>query len=229
MNLHDKKQNLIEEFSQFIDTLAEDEWVEPANPLAEIDLFTLCKEFIALKTEVKQESRQFHQALESFREVFNTLQQSHEILSNELVEKRKTQQAESEQQQQALLSPLLLELIDLRDCLEISMAYKNNHRPSRFKTLFNKGESALIESLHEGQAMILRRLDRLLSKHEVQVLHTLNRLFDPQLMQAVATESHPEMENGRVISEIRKGFTWKNKMLRPAEVTINKHECTEYA
>lgn len=224
----ENKQQLMAEFSYFLDNLAENETVEPLNSYpGGIDLFTLCQEFIALKTEIKQESRQFKTALDSFRQVFNTLQQSHETLSSELAERRNMQQMETEQLQQTLLQPLLLELIELRDCLEISLI-RSHLRHNRFMHLFSRRHIAFINSLYEGQRMMLRRLDRLLTQCEVQALTTLNQTFDPKSMQALVAEQDTEKDNGVVIRELRKGFKWKNKLLRPAEVAVNKLESDNY-
>ncbi len=216
-----KKNHLITEVCQFIENLPDTTLDQQTHPVPTVDLFTLCKEFIALKTEVKQESRQFKNALDSFKEVFNTLQKSHDVLASELAERREMQLTETQKQRQALLKPLLLDLIELRDCLEIGAINAKNHNASWFSRLFRR-QVAFIDSLSEGQAMTLRRVDRMLSQYEVQTLMTLEQPFDPQYMRAVAIEERADLPDGVVVTETRKGFVWKNEVLRTAEVTVNK-------
>ena len=80
---------------------------------AEADLFSVFVELAALRNEVRTESRLVKEALDQFRGVFDTLQSSHATLEQEL----KRAQAEAHERGRALLRPLLLDLLDLRDRL----------------------------------------------------------------------------------------------------------------
>ena len=70
-------------------------------------------ELAAVRNEVRTESRLVKEALDQFRGVFDTLQSSHATLEQEL----KRAQADARERGQALLRPLLLDLLDLRDRL----------------------------------------------------------------------------------------------------------------
>jgi len=225
----DTKQRVIADFCHFIENLPDAESLLPIESESTADLFTLCKEFIALKTEVKQESRQFKIALDSFKEVFNTLQQSHGILAKELAQRRQEQQLEIEKQQYTILKPLLLNLIELRDCLEMGVNHHKTYRPHFLIRRLIKREQAFIASMCEGQAMTLRRVDQLLANYEVRFLTTVQKPFDPQCMRAIGVEHRTDLPNGIVISEVRKGFIWKSELLRTAEVKVNKIEESDHA
>lgn len=217
------KQQLIDEFCLFIEDLPDLESAIQIGNEKTIDLFTVCKELIALRTEVKQESRQFKGALESFKEVFNTLQQSHATLTQELAQRRQDQDAEIEKHKNAVLKPLLLDLIELRDRLEIGLTHHKTYKVHKWMPIFKRIQT-LFASMHEGQMMTLRRLDQLLSNYEVCALKTDQEPFDPHCMRVVAVEHHADLSDGIVVAEMRKGFRWKDEILRVAEVKVNKTE-----
>jgi molecular chaperone GrpE len=214
------KQQVIEEFCRFIEDLPAESEVYRDDENA-VDLFTLFKEFTTLKSEVKLESRQFKTALESFKEVFHILQQSHDVLSRELEHRRQEQLLEIEKQRYSLLKPLLLDIIELRDRLKIATTHSSAYRPSWLERIF-KRKAIFIASMSKGQAMTLRRVDQLLSTYEVHTINTIHQPFNPQLMQAVTVEYHPEFPDGVVTAEMNKGFIWKEEVLRVAKVKVNK-------
>lgn len=53
----------------------------------------------------------------------------------------------------------------------------------------------------------------------VKRIDTIDKIFDPQLMEAVATV---EGEDGKVLDEVRAGFTIYDKLLRPSQVKVGK-------
>ena len=78
----DTRERLLEQFRAALDTL-------PDTPEADetgrrTDLYSLFAELVALKNEVRLESRQVKTALDEFRAVFETLQASQTQLGGEL-------------------------------------------------------------------------------------------------------------------------------------------------
>ena len=106
------KETLLDQFRCYLDSI-EEAPEEPDAAGAEADLFTVFVELAAVRNEVRTESRLVKEALDQFRGVFATLQSSHATLEQEL----KRAQAEARERGRALLRPLLLELLDLRDRL----------------------------------------------------------------------------------------------------------------
>lgn len=219
---NNSKEQLIDEFSTLLDSIQNDSDSLP-YPEKTVDLFSLFKELGSLKTEVKQESRQFKMAIDSFKTVFDTLQKSHDILSEELMLRRQEQAQAVEQQKSAILKPILLQLIELRERLSLSTSNQKSPFSKWFATIF-KRQIAFTKALIDGQSITLKRVDDLLALHDVQPGHALQTVFNPEWMCAVGVEHHPELQNGWVLSEINKGFFWKNEILRIAEVIVNKAE-----
>jgi molecular chaperone GrpE len=71
--------------------------------------------------------------------------------------------------------------------------------------------------------MTLRRLEQLLACYQISPLEALNKPLDLHCMQAVEVEYQPQLKNGIVTGELRKGFMWEEEVLRQAEVKVNKN------
>jgi len=69
----------------------------------------------------------------------------------------------------------------------------------------------------EGFRIIQRKLQEVLRAHGCVEIDCVGLPFDPNLHEAIA---HEEGEEGIVISEHRKGYTMKNKVLRASQVTV---------
>ncbi len=73
-----------------------------------------------------------------------------------------------------------------------------------------------------GFKMILGALTGLFDKYEVREVDCLGKEFDPHFEEAVLTE-HDENKPENVVLEIlTKGYTYKDKLIRPAMVKVNK-------
>jgi molecular chaperone GrpE len=76
---------------------------------------------------------------------------------------------------------------------------------------------ALLEALLSGYALIQQRLARNMASADVIRIRTVGRTVDPDQMiviEVVDGEGSP----GQVVEEIRRGYTWRGQLLRPAEV-----------
>jgi len=68
----------------------------------------------------------------------------------------------------------------------------------------------------DGLAQVIKQFEDFLKEEGVEPIKTVDKTFDPNLMEAVEGE-------GEVISEeILRGYTMRGKLIRPAKVKINK-------
>jgi molecular chaperone GrpE len=210
------KEALVERFRAYLeDTTGADEPDDEAGGEGEPDLFTLLAEVAALKNEVKLESRQVKSALEEFRALFDALRESNARLSDEQERRREQERAARRRAQK----DLLLELLDLRDRLQAGHDQAERFRPG---WLTARSAGAFVASMAEGLAMNLRRLDENLARRGVRPLPALGQAFDPHTMHAAELASDPQAPEGRVLRELRKGFLHDGRLLRPAEVVVNR-------
>jgi len=210
------KENLLEQFRTYLEFYEEEDDEEDEQ---QTDLFSLFTELAVLRNEIKLESRQVKTALDTLKEGFDLVQSSHNLLAKDL------EHCHSEQQTQRrdIMQSMLLDFLEVYDRLEAGMTTLNKYTPSVRKFFCDcKAETRLIKGLQEGQAMTMRRLDQLLARYNVQPLEVLDKPLDPHCMRAVEVDSQPQLENGIVTDELRKGFLWEDQVLRPAEVKVNK-------
>jgi molecular chaperone GrpE len=209
------KQRLIERFGAYLDAADE----APADTPAEApDLFTLLAEVAALKSEVKLESRQVKAALDQFRELFDDLRQANARLDEELGRRRERDQHSRHLEERGLL----LELLDLRDRLQAGCEQARRYSPGWLAR--RGGAAGFVGAMAEGLEMNLDRLDGILARRGVRPLEILNQAFDPQTMHAAEIVRRADRPTGTVLGEIRRGFLHQGRVLRPAEVIVNKKD-----
>ena len=209
------KEQLLSRFRAYLDSVPETATSEAET--GQTDLYSLFTELATLKNEVRLESRQVKTALDEFKAVFTTLDANQTQL-NDALERARTALQE---QRRALLRPLLLDLLDLRDRLEAGLQAVRNYRPSRPSWLYGR-EKTLRAAVEQGQDISLRRLEQLLQAQHVVPLETLGRRLDPYTMRAAEIDQRSELDDGVVTAELRKGFRWEDELLRVAEVKVNR-------
>lgn len=209
------KEQLVTRFRAYID--AADATPDEATPTGDgPDLFTLLAELAGLKAEIKVESRQVKAALDQFRELFDLLRQAQQRLEGDL----NRQQQREDLTRQAAEQDQLLELLDLRDRLQAGLDQGQGYSPG---WLARRGRAgAFVAGMSEGLGMNLRRLDDILHRRGVRPLQVIGQPFDPQTMHAGEVTEDPARPAGHVVGELRKGFTHRDRLLRAAEVVVNK-------
>jgi molecular chaperone GrpE len=213
------KETLLDRFRCYLDSI-EEAPEEPEAAGEETDLFTVFVELAAVRNEVRTESRLVKEALDQFRGVFATLQSSHATLEQELMRVR----SEARERGRALLRPLLLELLDLRDRLAAGLQPPTVPPPSRWFERWRAQQRTDPDGWREGLGITLRRLDRILSERRVVRIETAGRRFDPRMGRVVGTTQDSTIGAGIVVEEVSAGFQWDDELLRAAEVIVNKVE-----
>src|SRR6266508_55193 len=89
-----------------------------------------------------------------------------------------------------------------------------------FERAFSSLDSRLAGlSWFDGILLIYRKLRQLLENAGVSPIQTEGQTFDPRYHEAVA---HVEGEEGKVISEVQRGYKLHDRVLRPAMVVVGK-------
>ena len=73
-----------------------------------------------------------------------------------------------------------------------------------------------------GFKLIYANLLKILEKFEVKEIECEGKEFDPFTMEAVLKESIIEEEPNIVLTVLQKGYTYKDKVIRPAMVKVNE-------
>jgi len=79
----------------------------------------------------------------------------------------------------------------------------------------------------EGLDAILKNMDSFLLELEVRPIEALGEIFDPKLHEAMSIKKDPSLEENTVITELRKGYILKDRVIRPSLVEISKKRIKE--
>jgi len=104
---------------------------------------------------------------------------------------------------------LLQKLIPILDTFEMALA-----------ATASDGSSA--QSLQAGVLMIYNQLKSTLADAGLEEIDARGKVFDPNLHEAVSQQESAEVAEGEVMQQIRKGFKFRNRLVRPAGVIVAK-------
>ncbi|MBB3108964.1 molecular chaperone GrpE [Paenibacillus phyllosphaerae] len=77
------------------------------------------------------------------------------------------------------------------------------------------------ESFSKGVDMIFRQLEQVLDQEGLKAMDTVGQPFNPDFHQAIMQVESDDHEEGVVVEEVQKGYTLKDKVLRPAMVKVS--------
>ena len=116
-----QKTELLEDFQKYL----EQEHSESLATHEQPDLNTLLCELTGLKTEVKAESRQFKNTLDTLSSALTAVQDDNKTLSAELAEYRQR----LDQEKVEIMRTMLLEMVDIYDRLSTGVDVLQNYQP----------------------------------------------------------------------------------------------------
>ena len=105
---------------------------------------------------------------------------------------------------------LLLDFLPILDSLEI--AEKHIKEAKDFK------------AVQEGVDMIQLQIQKFLKDIGVEKIKTVGEKFDPHVHEAVETGTSSEKDDGIILEELKPGYMFNGRLLRPASVKIAKNE-----
>ncbi|MGB0609643.1 MAG: nucleotide exchange factor GrpE [Verrucomicrobiales bacterium] len=103
---------------------------------------------------------------------------------------------------------LLSELLPVIDSFQMGLSAAINEDPDSI--------------ISKGMEMVQKQLEEFLTSQGAVLISSVGQEFDPNIHEAISQESSNEVPSGHVISEIRKGFTLNDRLLRAANVIVSK-------
>ena len=76
------------------------------------------------------------------------------------------------------------------------------------------------EALAEGVDLTLRQLQGMLAAEGIEAIPTVGEQFDPNVHEAVMSVTTDEAPDHTVVEEFERGYTHKDKVIRPAKVKV---------
>lgn len=98
---------------------------------------------------------------------------------------------------------------------KLLLVIDNFERALSFETEENK-------EFLKGFSMIYTNIVNILNENEVKEIDAKDQIFDPAFHQAVLTEKSDSYDEGIVMEVLQKGYTYKDRVLRPAMVKVSE-------
>jgi molecular chaperone GrpE len=76
------------------------------------------------------------------------------------------------------------------------------------------------EQLRTGVELIVKQMEEVLRGLNVQTVETTGTQFDPRFHEALDSVAAPDLPDGQVYEEVRRGYRIKERLLRPALVRV---------
>ncbi len=115
-----------------------------------------------------------------------------------------------------------------------AVAYANESFASDILTVIDSLDSALsminidenssnefLKKMKEGLTLVDEQLHKVLEKHQIKQIDCVKE-YDPNLHQAVMQVDSEEHNSGDIVQVLQKGYTIKDRVLRPAMVSTAK-------
>ena len=103
-------------------------------------------------------------------------------------------------------STLLQRLVSILDNFELGLAAAKGEREE--------------SPIYSGMVLVQKQLNHLLEENGLQSIEAEGKKFDPNLHEAIGHEPSDSPE-GAVIRQARRGYRFKDRLLRPARVVVS--------
>lgn len=88
------------------------------------------------------------------------------------------------------------------------------------RALENLPEDLKGHSWLNGVSLIMKKFEKLLEEHQVDIIDPVGEVFDPRFHEAIGMDDSDEVESGHVTTTLQKGYVSDERVLRPALVRV---------
>jgi molecular chaperone GrpE len=112
---------------------------------------------------------------------------------------------------------------------EDAIKYANSSLLERLLPIVDNFELGLSAAREEGERspvfsgmnLVFKQLNDFLADNGLQPIDAVGEKFDPNLHEAIAHESNEKVPEESVIRQMRRGYRYKDRLLRPASVVVS--------
>lgn len=161
-------------------------------------------EVTAEETVVDEKEQQIAELTAKLQEEENRYLRLRADYDNMLRRQKLDREAAEKFRAQSLLTDLLPVLDNLERALQVEISSEDAN------------------ALYKGVEMVYRQFLDAAGREGLEVIAAEGEVFDPNVHQAVMQEQDAEKESGIVLRELQKGYKLKDRVLRPAMVSVNE-------
>lgn len=132
--------------------------------------------------------------------------------------KKRAAREKNESAQYASAS-LLQKLLPVLDNFEMALTATQSAAGTRPAAVNSDDPLASFQS---GVRMIQQQLRNTLMEAGLEEIEAAGKLFDPNVHEAISHQESDQVPEGHVLQQVRKGYRFKDRLLRPATVIVAK-------
>lgn len=159
------------------------------------------------KEKKKEKKNKDKEKIKELEEKVKELEDKNIRVTAEMVNSLRRKEEENNRLLKYASENLILEIIGTIDNFERALSIKSDNED--------------IINYQKGFEMIYSNLVNTLNKYEVKEIECLGLEFDPSFHQAVMTDHVDGKKENEIIEVLQKGYTYKDKVIRPAMVKVN--------
>lgn len=164
-------------------------------------------EEIGVSTEIEDK---MPETVENVQNELEEMKDKYMRLYAEFENYRRKVQKDKEELHKYANESLAYELLSVIDHLEMALKHAAG------------GNTASLQALVQGVENTLREMNRTLEKFGIVPIEALDKPFDPAVHHAMSQAERADREPDIVVEEFRKGYLYKDKVLRPSLVVVSK-------
>ncbi|MGA2246944.1 MAG: nucleotide exchange factor GrpE [Verrucomicrobiota bacterium] len=115
---------------------------------------------------------------------------------------------------------LLQKLLPVLDNFEMALTAAQTATSARAENA--PADDDKLASLQSGVRMIQRQLRSALVEAGLEEINAAGKPFDPNFHEAISQQESASVPEGHVLQQLRKGYKFKDRLLRPATVIVAK-------
>ena len=160
-----------------------------------------------VKENKKEKKNKYQEQIKELEDKVKELEDKNIRVTAEMVNSLRRKEEENNRLMKYASESLILDILSTIDNFERALSVKS--------------DNADIENYQKGFDMIYQNLVNTLNKYEVKEIECLGLEFDPTYHQAVMTDHIDGKKENEIIEVLQKGYTYKDKVIRPAMVKVN--------
>lgn len=160
-----------------------------------------------VKENKKEKKNKYQEQIKVLEDKVKELEDKNIRVTAEMVNSLRRKEEENNRLMKYASESLILDILSTIDNFERALSVKS--------------DNADIENYQKGFDMIYQNLVNTLNKYEVKEIECLGLEFDPTYHQAVMTDHIDGKKENEIIEVLQKGYTYKDKVIRPAMVKVN--------
>jgi molecular chaperone GrpE len=149
--------------------------------------------------------------LEKIHELQEASQKNHDLYLRseaEIENIKKRNKKDKEEWVKYANESLIKEILPVVDNLEMALSHSQDENS--------------VEALREGVELTLKGLRGTLEKSGLEADKAEGESFDPNYHHAVSEQTDKNVETGKILQELQRGYTLNKRLIRPAMVIVSK-------